>query len=340
LPEDIPDRYTVGEEFFLDNSNIDVEILCFLACAVNYSSFKFDDKDYKVEGVFFNGFLHVFIKRKISEKLFERLNERNNNQFIVSYLDDVLAKVNEILLRQKYSIGHLLGNTYSTMNITAVHVKRLSDAKQVVLNWPLVIPSFDPAERLASKSDHVFIKDFIEAGSCFFSKNFDECIRKCVTAIDNYFLNIKMKGRFREKLAKLLVKANYLENWAPYLEILKHNINFIYDLRNKIVHDELRLTYRNSMICDKAFGTLSYLFRNYLNDNDTNKYIYRLLQEFKLIQLITVGMSLDELKKIYERKHQQKKTEAINTFEEFEKAIFSSLKISDDEKNEVLKLAS
>ncbi|MEO8820132.1 MAG: hypothetical protein ABI267_01465 [Ginsengibacter sp.] len=333
---DIPESYTVGEEFFLDPSQIDVEIDCLCICTVNYSPFEFDSKDYKVKCFLNNGMFNIKICREISEKLFNTLNQRNNYAFIIAYINKVLPKVNEKILEQKYLNAHLLGTSYSMVNMNVIILKRVKDGMTKIMKWPFLIPPFPKAQEYAVNTIHIFIRDFIESATCFFSKNYDESIRKSITAIDNYFHNINFKGKFKSKIKLLLRKENYLPNWEPYLGILEHNVYFIYEIRNEIVHDRLRLSASNSMVCDKAFGTLWYLFRNFLNDDNTNYLIYYTRFQFLMIQSVVEGKDLDVLKRRYEEHEHIKEEDVIHDFQRFEESIFNSLRINEDEKQAIL----
>lgn len=93
----------------------------------------------------------------------------------------------------------------------------------------------------------------VDAGNSYFENNYDDCIRKIITSVENTFdkCRVKKNGEgFPDTLNRVLAR-NFIGT-----EAVRKNIAFIYRIRNKIVHDKLRIKYDQGWFCDRAMRTL------------------------------------------------------------------------------------
>lgn len=330
---ELPERYIVGQEFFNDIELIDVKFICYFKASVAINPFSFKSTDYFVEAEQVGRHLIVNIERKISKKLFEALSIDNNTKFIIGYIDDVLPDVNKQLENQKYLSGHALSKTYTTLDIESLIVINSIDNNSINLNWQIRIEPFPPAKSLAPGSDHIFIRDYLDSTTHYLTYNLDECVRKTITSLENYFLRNNIKGRFKERLNKCLIPSNYPQNWSAYLKILEDNISLIYLIRNKIVHDKLRLGFSDRWLCKKGIGTLSYIYQSNLNDEQSIRYVFAIAEQFLMLDTILSGYKLDFLR---EADKYNEETPIIKDFRELDAIMFNGLKISDEEKQIIM----
>jgi hypothetical protein len=151
--------------------------------------------------------------------------------------------------------------------------------------------------------------------NCLLRGNYDECIRKIISSLENSFseyrvngqkipytkiqnaskrgifllakcFNLKIdikQGSFKDKLNEFFNTPFRRQYWNNYIPHLKSNIEFIYFLRNKIMHENLRLKSEDNWICFKGIITISYLYQSPLIESRTRKYIFTLIMQFQAI---------------------------------------------------------
>ena len=335
---DLPDEYTVGEEFVKDKERIDVEIVCTFSTSAVLSNLRFISDNYSVETEQIGHDFIIKIKRQISKKLFHALMSTTAEIFLMGYIDEVLPEINRSISEQIYLNGHLLNKTYSILDIKKLIVINLNDKKFMELGCPIVVQAFPPSASLAKSSDSIFIRDYIDSMYCYFTYNLDDCIRKMITSLENFFrvtgITTKEKDEsFNTRLDRCLNKVLYASNYAPYLYILKKNIKFIYKCRKGIVHDRFRMDFKNRWLCKKGIGTLSYIYKSSLLDIDTIKYIISLSQQFLLLNTLICGIPLDEY---VEGINNPDEGTLITSGDDLDKFMFSGLEIGADEQERVL----
>lgn len=266
-------------------------------------------------------------KRKTDEEIIKR----NPSQYIVGYIKETLPRINAEIGKKKYSEGHLILHNVSIFDVDHVFV---SDKKETcAILWPLALPNL---EDIPDHVNVVFVRDLIDAMTEYFYYNLDECVRKVITSLENFFLYYKLeptsppppKSKFIRQVNDFVV-----ENLYPYkerdLKIVRENILFIYQLRNKIVHDELRLSPEKTMVCKKAIGTLLYIYQSkYTTDDGKRKHIFTLDGHFKMIADM-MSPNLD----LFERAEKStKESEVIHNDDEMNESMFRSLEIKEYEK--------
>ncbi len=313
--EKIPNNYHLGKSFFEDDTYIDAKIVFIFSSNAFLNDFKFEFKNFHVLTHQAGNNLTIIYERKLSLKLFNSLTQDHRSVlFIIGYIEEILPEVNREILKQKYLFGHLLNQTFSTMDIHGLYVQNVTDDETIELDWPIAIHPFPPSAQLAKEADEIFIRDYIDAMTCYFSNNLDECIRKMITSLENFFIlkkikgdkeddpnrilnffeqiifwmhfkygfkNIELKsGTFKSKLLEISNEKNYIINWRGYIPIWVNNVLFIYKIRNGIVHKQWRMDQSDRWICEKGLITLSYIFQTALIDTKTREYIFSLRMQF------------------------------------------------------------
>ncbi|HEY4518709.1 MAG TPA: hypothetical protein VJG48_03780 [Candidatus Paceibacterota bacterium] len=259
------------------------------------------------------------------------ISQRNPSQYFVGYLKETLPRINLEIARKRYQEGHLILKNVSIFDIEQPFVFDKTSACAVL--WPLPLPKF---EDIPSNVDVVFVRDLIDAMTEYFYFNLDECIRKVITSVENYFLyyNLEPKTQPPPKSKFIRQVSDYItEDLYQYkerdLRIIRENILFIYELRNKIVHDKLRLNTDNTMICKKAIGTLSYIYQSkYTTLDGKRRHIFGIDGHFKMI----ADMVAPNLDRFEASEKSQREPEVISNEDEMDASMFRSLQIKDDEK--------
>jgi len=265
------------------------------------------------------------------QKIDEEITQRNPSQYIVGYIKETLPRINAEIGRKKYSEGHLILHNVSIFDVDHVFV---SDKKETsAILWPLALPNL---EDIPDDVNVVFVRDLIDAMTEYFYFNLDECVRKVITSLENFFLYYKLepksqpppKSKFIRQVNDYIVEGLYQYKERD-LKIVRGNILFIYQLRNKIVHDELRLSPEKTMVCKKAIGTLLYIYQSkYTTDDGKRKHIFTLDGHFKMIADM-VSPNLD----FFERAEKStKEPEVIHNDDEMNESMFRSLEIKEHEK--------
>jgi hypothetical protein len=326
---DPPESYYIGQEFIEDREQITATILCSFHLSALIKPISFTHKESKIITAQNGSDLILSIERNISKRLFYTASkDRVSIRFIVGYINEILPTLNEHLLEQKYLCGHLLIRTFSPLDIHKLFIINSNKKrKHFQLMWPPMYSNFPKSNEYAKESNYKFIRDLIEATTSYFYNNFDDCIRKIITSIENYFKlrNIQDKT-FSKKLLKSLKSEYHIINWQSYLPMFFSNIMFVYKIRNSIVHDKYRMDFSDSWLCMKGIGTLFYIYQSNLNDKNTLRYNFSLMQQFVALDNECKGLLL------YNYNNSTNDSRVIaNTAAEMDKAIFSSLEISQEE---------
>lgn len=308
------------------------------------------------------GQIFINLHKKIPKKLFDDIKkfyvlssskkevpkdlyEKNPAQYILGYIRETLPTINTEIIKRKYSEGHIILRTISQFDIERVFL--IDDkGKHYQVLWPLPLPGclflptkeLEDIEKNPQKFSVVFVKDLIAAMTNYFSFEFDECVRRVITSLENYFIHYDLKkqpekGWLKNRISTYIIEEYYGAYKDRDLKIIRENILFIYKLRNLIVHDKIRLEINKSniMLCKKAIGTLLYIYQSkFVRDDGKYDYIFSFHGEFKGIADIVLGLNLDLFK---ERDEQTSKIEILRTPDDINRSFFASLAIKDKEKN-------
>jgi len=351
-------------EYYRDTNKITIFIKYNVKLPSKVEDFNIDDDPLYVKQD--SGELHVTYKKIITQTLFEDIKEffdcfkdkkpirdellkKNPSQYIIGYLKHTIIRINKEILQRKYKEGHILLKTISQFDIYNVFISNKPGEFYPIL-WPLSLPIFPEVKKYQQNEATIFIKDMIDAMTEYFNFNLDECIRKIITSLENYFshYNLKTKKSFLSKMfskkqskVKNLINKYVNEEYYHYkerdLKILRENILYIYSKRNEIVHDKLRINLDNQFFCKKAIGTLLYIYQSkFIINNDKFNFIFSFYSQFLMINDIIMGMDLDYLEE-KEKTEKNKKTKMIKDKDDIDKLMFEGLIISKSEKKKLNK---
>jgi len=294
----------IGDEYIEDKNRIYVTIVYFLNYSITNINFKTELDNNPITGGWGqnSGSFIIKYERKISEKLFNNLNKNNylDVNFIFGYFNAILPKINEEIFKLKYLSGHILCRPVSKFDVTQiVIIKKITDEYVNIVGSYKIDNSALPLS-LKEENNHIFIRDYIDAMTSFLFNNYDDCIRKIITSLENFFFQNKFGNIFVMNLKKLTTGDYSPPKWKIYMPILYDNMLFIFKLRNKIIHENLRINYDALWfeVCGKAIDTLQYLYQNSLNKNIGWRYFVRMSSQFHALIDSSRIMNLDELEKL------------------------------------------
>lgn len=330
----LPNSYYIGQEFVEDTENISAIISWHFYSPALIKDFSIPS--FSIVAAQEGGAIFIQMQKIISKKLFESIlsGKSTIDKFIIGYINRVMPIINQEINNQKYLTGHLLNRNFCTLDIRNLHVIRTEDGKNAPVLWPPSITSFPPSEELAPSADTIYIRDLIDSTTSYYTFSLDDCIRRIITSLENFYHHFNLKGTFRKKLKLCLDKKYFLPQWGKYLDMLYENMIYIYSLRNCIVHDNFRIHYNHRWICKKGIGTLFYIYQNNTIEKNTWYYIYSLMQQFLMLDAVCNGLNLDHVSEMKQKPAQQSFIIEPSDLDEF---VFSGLTITSTEKETILK---
>jgi len=346
--------YYIGKEYIEDPEKIEAIIQYCIKMPVRFEDFNISvSKDIKIiQG---KGELLVNIEKTVSRKLFYDIVHNiskavkdndieaaktyvNAGRFVVGYISSSFPLIIDEIQKKKYLEGHLLVRTISLPEIIDVAIVSKENKKEgaVITGWPIPMPPFPPSKFLAKEADAIFIRDFIEAITCYFGYDINEGIRKIITSLENYWIsyNLKKKNKsFKELVDLYIVEENYAYK-EHNLKIIRKNIKYIYDIRNSIVHNKLRLKANDIYLLKIAIGSLSYVYQGKLIHVEHFNYVFSLTQQFIGIDHEFNGLNLD-----YGEKQKETAAESkgfvIKNKEDMDDYMFDGLNLTSEYVNEI-----
>ncbi|MFL0168153.1 hypothetical protein [Candidatus Clostridium helianthi] len=288
------------------------------------AAFNLDDLNFELDNIVFNfkferEEFHLSFQIYTDINSYEELSKGDSSCMsnIRGWINRVLPYINNKVYELKYLDGHILIDTFSMLDIRKIEIRRNRAEKGIVIEKPFSIPSFPPTKALAKENDNIFIRDYIDSMTCYYKYNLDECIRKIITSLENYYsLNkikgenskINKKGTFLAKTEELLSNKDNFILPENILKIAYNNIWILYKIRNKIVHDHYRLDYDDRWVCSRGINTLYNVFNNKINKEEMSRYIMTLNMQFGLLDSVlsnneflnnySMEFTTDEIKKI------------------------------------------
>ena len=260
--------------------------------------FYFEERKVLVKQVGANIIIHW--NRNISSKLFDNIkNKKAGEAYIIGYTSKILPKINQEILKQRYSNEHFLIKYFSTLDILKISIYKNSSMEIAPLTYPKSITPFSLSQKLGKGIDEIFIRDLLDAGNAYFNYNLDECIRKIITSLENSFIFLKHKGSkkglfSRKKGFKNIIKNIYSGDLKN--KDIENNLLFIYKVRNKIVHRKFRVKFSNNWFCKKSVITLFYHYKTQCKNNIPLKdYILSLEMQFRMIDDFCRGQTPEDI---------------------------------------------
>ena len=340
----------IGKKYVEDIETVESVFDIFFYSPAVINSFEFYIFGKKIKGSCDNGFLHISFNQNISKLLAKDLQDNKSEQFVIGYIQKYLPYINNEILKQRYLFGHFLIKTYSSLDISKIIINLGENREKIIVSWPQSITGFPPVMALASSEDEIYIRDFIDAGNAYLTGDYDGCIRKSITSIENAFAFYKLKGTKKEnkhgffsfflprkyKFDDIVMSNIYKEDIGH--KVISENILFIYKIRNKIVHDKFKIKPENGWVCKKAIGTLNYIYQSLGNGGSKTKYIMLLFQQFLMLDKFTSGVNLEMAEAPNDTKNSDYNfIKDENDLYKLDNFVFNGLKISDKEKNIILK---
>jgi hypothetical protein len=230
--------------------------------------------------------------RQISQQLWDDVRLKipfNKERFIIGYLASYMPTINRRLLDNRYSEGHLLSRTFAIFEATSVSVT--VNKRRMQLNWPIAFAPFPLSARIVNDVRQPYINDFIDSMNSYLTSDFDHCIRRIITSAETFFeareWRVKpLAGTLLRKVLRLLgqkpkersntfrrVLSDNINRNNLSDEVLNENMQFIYTVRNRIVHAGFRMSTSSSVFCDKALATQKYLIAGYCGDALVSRYV-------------------------------------------------------------------
>ncbi|MCW7475564.1 hypothetical protein CH369_18200 [Leptospira levettii] len=325
----------IGQKYIDDKEKINVKIgFSFYSTSIT--------KEHKVKNTFGEilirpnqGLIYTSYARKISKLLSEEISQKTIH-FFLGYISDVLPIVNNLIYSLKYNQGILLAKPISYLDILEITVENTETGKILTSPGLLGISSEKPTN--LSYGDKIYIRDTIDALSAYLYLNYEDCIRKIITAIECYFSEKKLKGTFKSNLSKVLSNEYFPIEWHEYLELIKENLIITYTLRNQIVHDNIRMSFNEywGEITIKSLFSLFYFFQNNLTEAkiiDFNRYIF---SQFSMLKSIYGETHLDTFEE-YSKNSNIIKTIEQSNYKSLDDYMFNRLKISDLARKSIVK---
>ncbi|XDD45328.1 hypothetical protein AB3N60_11430 [Leptospira sp. WS39.C2] len=317
----------IGQKYIDDTEKIDVNIgFSFFSTSIT--------KEHKVKNKFGEililpnkGLIYTSYTRKISKLLSEDLNQKTIH-FYLGYISDVLPIVNNLIYSLKYNQGILLAKPISYLDILEITVENIETGKILTSSGLLGINSEKPSE--LSYNEKIYIRDTIDALSAYLYLNYEDCIRKIITAIECYFSDTKLKGTFKSNLSKVLSNENYPIEWHEYIPIIKNNLILTYTIRNLIVHDKLRMSFNEywGELTIKSLFSLFYFFQNILTQEKIIEFNTFIFSQFSMLKSIYGETHLDTFEE-YSKNSNNIGTVEESNYKSFDDYMFKRLQISD-----------
>lgn len=353
-----PDSYYIGQEYVEDKNQTSMRFDVQFYSPAELQPFDFFYKKKKISGSQKGRYLTVSFVEKLPRRLINDIawNRKNAQQYVYGYLALPIARVNQEILRQRYSLGHFLAGTFSFFDIASITLTNVGENptdEVISMPWPPIF-SAPPHSAFSEVSNpEVFIRDYIDAWNDYFRGDFDNCVRRIITSVENFFdfkeLNVKQKYPWWRPIARLTARKptfkdilNDLRRKSRFIghEVVSENLLFLYKIRNKITHSSLRIHQENGWwFCGKALETLQYLYQ-FLDggeEGSNGAYAFRTYGFANSLLHQTRGLTVEQSEELGRGMLEGEIEERIiRTDEDINEFKFGGLRISDEEKAKIL----
>lgn len=230
----------VGMDYINDKEKVPVFIKFKFRAPAVFRSINFDEDNLHVRQLK-NGEILCTLEKNISKKLFIDVcnfyespeNVKKTNNFILGYVYKTLGIINDKIIEEKYKHGLFLVKPISIFDIYEIGVIDKNDKGGMAI-WP--VPHNIKLDLLG---DEIYNRDFVDAITSYLTFNYDDCIRKIITSLENFIKPDNKKNGFsfigffksKDKSFHVLIK-NQLTNKNYYidprnLDIIRDNIEYI-----------------------------------------------------------------------------------------------------------------
>jgi len=286
----------VGKEYIEDEKKDPVIIRYHLLLTWNINEFSFSDDYGQIKCYNDKGLINVDYEITISHELIEDAISTNKGiGFLKGYFVEILNHINRELYHQKYLRGYLLIRPVSFRDIFIIELIRDDKTSQIpcLENQAIIID-----KSIDSQNDYVFLRDFIDSMTAFLNNNFEDCIRLLITSLENYPPFREKSGKFKRKLETLCNEINVdRKGCTTNRQIINANAWFLYQTRNNIVHDKLKVDFDCSWneLGEKGVATINYIYMNHIKNKEIIDYLNSLGLEFVSIKGLNKINNLDVL---------------------------------------------
>lgn len=324
----IGDEYTKSEK-----KEVTIEFSLFINWTID--EFNFQNDFGTIKCVNNNGLLSIIYKRKIPNKLIQEFLETNPNlNYFIGYFIALLPEINKEIYKQKYSKGYLLLKPITFRDIFKISLKCEFGENAIFCHQPQmnIIP-----KNISNDKLEVYIRDFLDSMTLFLNNDFENCVRTCITSLENYFILKGKNQTFRKNLEEICSEIDFdINGKTTNRTIIYENISFLYDIRIAIVHKNLKNDFDYSWVelCEKGISSLNYVLQNHCADTDLYDFFNKVMLEFTGIKGLNKILDLDIIEKNYNNSEDLNENDKIiNSEEDFNNRMFQRVKFSTECKN-------
>ncbi len=306
-PPKFPDNYTVGEEYFKDKNQIEVQFSVAFPSFSPFSSITLDTEIGKLSLTNQNSHIFLRFEGKISEKLFNDSKHQKGINWIFGYVAPHIDYLNQEIYKQRYRKSNLLLQPYSILNISYIEISKISTKKKVKIQFPMTVGIQDiitpkiPVDM--SFFEHIYVRDLIDALNSYFFSNFDDCVRRLITSVETSFQYYSF-NEIKDKNTNSIFKGTLDANCSMICPMTKKNVAeevwSLYKVRNEIVHEGRRIKPTEKRICDDGIHYVLDYFKNLkVNNGELSRFILQIEGEYMVYKdFVGQGLTLDILKDI------------------------------------------
>lgn len=296
LSQPPPENYFIGQEYVEDNNRIKCTITVSFIYPGLIHSTEFWHRKNRIVFQQHPPLLTIEIHREISGRLWDDLRLfTRGQQFIIGYVNAVMPAINRRLLDNRYLSGQPLSRTFFLLEAVGLFVTHGN--KTLSLHWPVSISPFPRSAQLAPGRDETYLRDFIDAIHAYLKNDFDDCIRRLVTAAETFFKHRQWTATEGPNTFKRILDSNVKTDVLAG-QVIVQNLKCVYQVRNKIAHRGFRMSPSSSIFCDKAVATVRYLIQGYSGDLAISKYAFSLGMQLLMLQNVLGNLNdLDDIER-------------------------------------------
>jgi hypothetical protein len=350
LRRPIPNAFYIGQPYVEDKRKVNCIITANFVFPGYIEDFDFWLHGAHVFGTQIGNAIQIQAHGRISQQLWEDIKYLGEGeQFIIGYLAPYMPIINRKILDTRYYQGHILARTFSLFE--ALDVSLIVNPELVYLRWPSSVLPFPPSAALAKNVNALYVHDYIDAINSYFRADYDDCIRRVITSAENLFEARQWKRTHQSSLVEKLLRivgisftktpntfrrtlASRLHRDRISGQVINDNLQYVYTVRNRIVHAGFRLSTSSEQFCAKAIVTLKHLISGYCADKVIARYADTLNMQFEMQRsMLVVLNNLDIIEKkmapVVHTVPVHSSPQALN------KALFEALRFTEVDKHSI-----
>jgi len=167
-----------------------------------FFKYKYHDNEIIISWVFAsNNLVQITIENlKIPKALLEDLKNDKGFHFIISIINQTLPAINNRLDYLKYNKGNILIKRISFLDFSKIQLiyhEKSGSQKEIIIPLPIFPKEFPPLQKKYFKENlpPIYIRDYIDAMESYIKYDFNDCVRKLITSLENcfYFYKLRVK---------------------------------------------------------------------------------------------------------------------------------------------------